>query len=64
MLWGPLKSYWWIQKLAPNFSPLVTGNASWCVRGSIVFGSLDNTDGLVITEGSIQLIAYFTPRPS
>mmetsp|Transcript_75875 Transcript_75875/g.201591 ORF Transcript_75875/g.201591 Transcript_75875/m.201591 type:complete len:210 (-) Transcript_75875:533-1162(-) len=39
------KSYWWIQKLAPNFSPAYTASASWCVRGSMVSGWSASTEG-------------------
>ena len=42
---GPLKSYWWIQKLAPNFSPAVTGSASWSVRLSLLCGASASTEG-------------------
>ena len=31
-----LKSYWWIQKFAPNFSPRSTGRASWSVLSSLL----------------------------
>ena len=45
MAYAPLKSFWWIQKLAPNFSPAVTGSASWSVRLSLLCGSPARTDG-------------------
>mmetsp|Transcript_9554 Transcript_9554/g.15334 ORF Transcript_9554/g.15334 Transcript_9554/m.15334 type:complete len:115 (-) Transcript_9554:415-759(-) len=44
-LLGPLKSLWWIHALAPYFSPLMTGIASWTVRMSFLLGSESRTDG-------------------
>ena len=45
LAYAPLKSCWWIQKLAPNFSPAVTGRASWSVRLSLLCGAPASTEG-------------------